>query len=122
MARLSTRTLRVRDVSFRVHYRLLDGDVVIEASTGVRAWRPDAAHLVWAGFNAAADALERWQAPYCGHRPRVGVMWGGFDLSATRYRGAAVTPPAGMQSWRRRTPLAAWDTAASRTLPEGSRP
>jgi len=148
---LATRTLRVRDVSFRVHYRLLDGDVVIEASTGVgavplrtqsvaafyagfvtaaarlglpapgstvaaeipdgpdlnadhevRAWRPHAAYLLWAGFNAAADALERWQAPYRGHRPRVGVMWGGFDLSATRYRGAAVTPPAGRPTFMQR--------------------
>ena len=148
---LSTRTLRVRGVSFRVHYRLRDGDVVLEASTGVRsvplrtqsvaafyadfitaaaelglpapgstiaaeipgaphldaddkvrAWRPEAAHLIWAGFNAAADALERWQAPYRGHRPRVGVMWGGFDLSAARYRGAAVTPPPGRPAFMQR--------------------
>jgi len=141
---LSTRTLRVRDVTFNVHYRLLDGDVVIEASTGVRsvplrtqsvaafytgfvaaaaelglpapgstiaaeipgaphldadqevrAWQAGPAQLIWSGLNTAAGALEQWQAPYRGHRPPVGVMWGGFDLSATRYRGAALTPPPG---------------------------
>jgi hypothetical protein len=139
---LSTPTLRRNDVTFVVHYRLLDGDVVLEASTGTRTlrlrpqaladfyagfvaaaaelgvpapgstitaeikdapaldvdrqerpWDPAAARLVWAGFDAAASALEEWQAPYRGHRPRVGVMWGGFDLSATRYRATAVTPP-----------------------------
>jgi len=140
---LSTPTLRHGDVTFAVHYRLLDDDVVIEADTGVqtialdagsvanffaafvtaagelglppprstitaeidgapaldvdrtpRKWDPDSARLIWAGFNSVAAALERWQASYRAHRPRVGVMWGGFDLSATRYRGAATTPPA----------------------------
>lgn len=140
---LSTPTLRVGDVTFRVHYRLLDSEVSLETSNGtetlalrtqsvadfwvafvaaaaerglpapgsavaaeipgapsldtdrqVRPWQPDAARLVWAGFNAAGSALEQWQAPYRGHRPRTGVMWGGFDLSATRYRGVSLAPPA----------------------------
>jgi hypothetical protein len=140
---LSTPTLRRDGVTFVVHHRLLDDDVVIEADTGVRrlalssgavadffsafvaaaaelglpapgstitaeidgapaldvdravrTWDPSAARLIWAAFNAVAGALERWQASYRGHRPRVGVMWGGFDLSATRYRAAAATPPA----------------------------
>ncbi len=140
---LSTPTLRVAGVTFRVHYHLLDARAMLETSNGTRAiplrtqsiadfyaafvttaaglgipaprsaiateipgaaaldidgevrqWEPEAARLVWSGFNAAADALERWQAPYRGHRPRTGVMWGGFDLSATRYRGAALVAPA----------------------------
>jgi hypothetical protein len=140
---LSTPTLRQGDVTFTVHYRLLDDDVVIETDTGVRAialdsgsvasffaafvaaaaelglpppgstitaeidgapaldvdrtpreWDPGSARLIWAAFNSVAAALERWQASYRGHRPRVGVMWGGFDLSATRYRAAPTTPPA----------------------------
>jgi hypothetical protein len=140
---LRTPTLRRNGVTFVVHYRLLDGDVLIEANTGRRSlplrtqavarfyeafvaaaaelgipapgstitteipgalaldaddlqrpWDPAAADLIWLGFNSAADALEQWQASYRGHRPRVGVMWGGFDLSATRYRAAAVVPPA----------------------------
>jgi len=140
---LSTPTLRHGDVTFAVHYRLLDDDVVIETDRGARTipfdtgsvanffaafvtaagelglppprstitaeidgapaldvdrtprkWDPDSARLIWAGFNSVAAALERWQASYRAHRPRVGVMWGGFDLSATRYRGAATTPPA----------------------------
>jgi len=148
---LATRTLRIGYVTFNVHYRLLDSDVVIEASTGIRsvglrtqsvaafyaefvaaaaelgipapgstitaevadaphldadeeirAWSASAGQLIWSGFNAAADALERWQAPYRGHRPPVGVMWGGFDLSATRYRGAAITPPAGRPAFMQR--------------------
>lgn len=140
---LQTPTLRIRRATFSVHYRLLDGDVLVETDRGTRAvalrtgsvadfyarfvaaaaelglpapgsavtceipgaapldsdgeqrpWDPAVARLVWAGFNSVAGALEEWQAPYRGHRPEVGVMWGGFDLSATRYRAAAVAPPA----------------------------
>jgi hypothetical protein len=140
---LRTPTLRRDGVTFAVHYRLLDGDVLIEADTGARAvplrpgsvaafyaafvsaaaelgvpapgspiaceipgaaaldadhverpWDAMTARLIWTAFDAVAGALEEWQASYRGHRPRVGVMWGGFDLSATRYRAAAVTPPA----------------------------
>ncbi len=42
----------------------------------------------------AGQALGAYQAPFRGHRPRVGVMWGAFDLSATRFNGRSVTPPA----------------------------
>ncbi|MGW1160290.1 DUF5996 family protein [Streptomyces sp. NPDC002513] len=140
---LRTPTLRQPDVTFTVHYRLLDGDVVIEADTGSRTlalpaesvaafyasfcaaaaelgirrpgsslfceipdaptrfeddhverpWDRDAARHIWEALNRAADGLETWQAPYEGHRPRVGVMWGGFDLSATRYRAQPTEPP-----------------------------
>ncbi|MEO6942073.1 MAG: DUF5996 family protein [Terrimesophilobacter sp.] len=139
---LSTPTLRVADVTFRVHCNLLDAEIVLETDRGntsvplrtrsvadtyaefvsaaaslgipapgttiateipgalnfdsdheVRIWDADAARLIHWGFGAASRALERWQAPYRGHRPRTGVMWGGFDLSATRYRGKSVTPP-----------------------------
>ena len=141
---LSTPTLRVADVTFRVHCNLLDAEFVLETDRGsasvplrtqsvadayaefvaaaaslgipapgttiateipgalnfdrdheVRIWDTDAARLIHGGFGAASRALERWQAPYRGHRPRTGVMWGGFDLSATRYRGTSVTPPTG---------------------------
>jgi Family of unknown function (DUF5996) len=50
------------------------------------------ARWISAAYASAADALIAWQAPYRGHRPRVGIMWGGFDLSATRYNGHPVTP------------------------------
>lgn len=139
---LSTPTLRVSDVMFRVHCNLLDAEIVIEADRGVtsipvrtqsvadayaefvaaaatlgipapgsaiaaeipgalhldsdreeRVWDQDAARLLWSGFAHASGALEQWQAPYRGHRPRTGVMWGGFDLIATRYRGVAMPPP-----------------------------
>jgi hypothetical protein len=130
-------------VTFTVHYRLLDGDVVVEtdrderrlplsgesvasfygafcetaAELGIpgprtsliceilgapatfeedhaeRTWDPHAARLMWRAENLAAGGLESWQAPFLGHRPRVGVMWGGFDLSATRHRARPTTPP-----------------------------
>jgi hypothetical protein len=146
---LRTPTLRQPEVTFSVHYRLLDGDVVIEADTGVRTldlagagptgsvssfyrafcekagelgirepassllceipdaasrfaedteerrWDGRAAALVWQGLDLVAHGLETWQASYLGHRPRVGVMWGGFDLSATRYCGRRTVPRAG---------------------------
>jgi hypothetical protein len=139
---LRTPTFRRRDVTFAVHYRLLDGEVVIETDRderrlplsgesvesfyrsfcqagaelgiphprtsliceipgapstfeddhGRRAWDPHAARLMWRAMNLAAGGLESWQAPFLGHRPRVGVMWGGFDLSATRHRAQPTTP------------------------------
>ncbi len=149
---LRTPTLRQPGVTFSVHYRLLDEDVLIEADSGTRTlslthgsvaafhaafceaagelgirppasqlvceipdaapsfdqdvehrhWDGAAAELVWRGFNLVADGLETWQAPYLGHRPRVGVMWGGFDLSSTRYRAQPTLPrpnkPAFMQN------------------------
>ena len=48
---------------------------------------------VWSAFASAARTLTVWQAPYRGHRPPVGIMWGGFDLCATRYTGRTITPP-----------------------------
>ncbi len=65
----------------------------LDADRVHRPWDPRAARGIWAAFNAVAGALEQWQASYRGHRPRVGVMWGGLDLSATRYRAVATTPP-----------------------------
>jgi len=58
-----------------------------------RPYDPAVARRVWAAFASAAAAFVTWQAPYRGHRPPVGIMWGGFDLSATRYSGRLVMPP-----------------------------
>ncbi|MFC7219552.1 DUF5996 family protein [Streptomyces polyrhachis] len=60
-----------------------------------RSWDPEAARTMWEGYDLVAGALEQWQAPFLGHRPPVGVMWGGFDLSATRHRPVPTTPVAG---------------------------
>jgi Family of unknown function (DUF5996) len=57
-----------------------------------RPYEPTVASWVATAYASAADALITWQAPYRGHRPRVGIMWGGFDLSATRYNGQPITP------------------------------
>jgi hypothetical protein len=64
-----------------------------EDDTVRRSWDRDTARLMWRALNLAADGLEAWQAPFLGHRPRVGVMWGGFDLSATRHRALHTAPP-----------------------------
>ncbi|MFD8806896.1 DUF5996 family protein [Streptomyces sp. NPDC059597] len=140
---LTTPVYRRDGVTFTVHYRLLDGDVVIETDDGTRTlslsrtsvadfyahfcdaaaqlgipaphssliceipgaphafeddraervWSAHPARHMWEAFNLAADGLEAWQAPYLGHRPRVGLMWGGFDLSATRFRAQPTSPP-----------------------------
>ncbi|MFE3379492.1 DUF5996 family protein [Streptomyces anulatus] len=139
---LRTPTIRESEVAFSVHYRLLDGDVVIEAETGLqsislakrsvasfyqafcdaaaelgigpprttliceiqgsartfqddhteRTWSPRAARRMWEAWNLASRGLEAWQAPFLGNHPRVGVMWGGFDLSATRHRAQPTQP------------------------------
>lgn len=65
-----------------------------EDDHAARTWDADAARLIWQGFDLVARGLEAWQAPFIGHRPRVGVMWGGFDLSATRFRHQPTKPVA----------------------------
>jgi hypothetical protein len=156
---LRTPTLRQQDVSFAVHHRLLDADVVIEADTGSRTlslssgssiaefyaafcraagelgirppgsellceipdaepsfgddvqqrdWDEEAAQLMWQALDLAAAGLETWQAPYLGHRPRVGVMWGGFDLSATRYRAQPTLPRPGRPAFMQNAELEAY--------------
>lgn len=141
-----------------MHYRLLDGDVVIEADTGSRTvslakgsvasffeefcdaaaelgverprttlvceipdcaptfqgdrvertWDPRAARLMWEAWNIAAGGLEAWQAPFRGNHPRVGVMWGGFDLSATRHSTRPTEPPPGRPVFQRNAQLSAY--------------
>ncbi|MEU1277762.1 DUF5996 family protein [Streptomyces sp. NPDC005805] len=152
---LRTPTLRKPGVTFTVHYRLLDGDVVIEADTGCRTlplgkgsvasfyaafceavaelgvhpprseticeipgsaptfpddraehtWNPHAARRMWEAWNLAARGLEAWQAPFLGNHPRVGLMWGGFDLSATRHRAQPTEPPAGRPPFQQNAQL-----------------
>ncbi|MER6978390.1 DUF5996 family protein, partial [Streptomyces carpinensis] len=58
-----------------------------------RHWDREAARLIWTALDLAAGGLQAWQAPFQGHRPRVGVMWGEFDLSATRHRARPTAPP-----------------------------
>jgi len=155
---LRTPTLRQQEVTFSVHHRLLDADVVIEADTGSRTlslsdgsiaayfaafceaagelgirppgssvlceipdaepgfehdrqerhWDAGAAGLMWQALDLAAAGLEAWQAPYLGHRPRVGVMWGGFDLSATRYRAQPTLPRPGRPAFLQNGELEAY--------------
>ncbi|MFE7672025.1 DUF5996 family protein [Streptomyces albidoflavus] len=73
-----------------------------------RTWDPDAARLMCTAWNLAAAGLEAWQAPYLGHRPRVGVMWGGFDLSATRWRPQRTTPTPGRPAFQQNAELHAY--------------
>jgi Family of unknown function (DUF5996) len=63
-----------------------------DADDEERPYEPTVASWVATAYASAADALTTWQAPYRGHRPRVGIMWGGFDLAATRYNGQPITP------------------------------
>ena len=155
---LRTPTLRQPGVSFSVHYRMLDADVVIEADTGDRTvslvggtiaafyeefreaagelgirppgssvlceipgaapnfgedrehrtWDEGAARRMWQALDLVAGGLERWQAPYLGHHPRVGVMWGGFDLSATRYCARPTLPRSGNPAFMQNGELQAY--------------
>jgi hypothetical protein len=63
-----------------------------DADDEERPYEPTVASWVATAYASAADALTTWQAPYRGHRPRVGIMWGGFDLFAPRYNGQPITP------------------------------
>jgi hypothetical protein len=72
-----------------------------DADTEQRPYEADVARWAAGAFASASTALTAWQAVYRGHRPHVGIMWGGFDLSATRYRGRSVTPPADAPMFQR---------------------
>lgn len=68
--------------------------VDLDVDTARRPWDRRAATAIWSALSVSSAALRAWQAPFRGYRPRVGVMWGGFDLSATRYRARYADPPA----------------------------
>jgi hypothetical protein len=71
----------------------IPGAPPLDEDTEERAYDPDAARRIWSVLAHAQAALLDYQAPFAGHRPRVGLMWGAFDLSATRFSGRAVEPP-----------------------------
>ena len=58
-----------------------------------RRYDPEAARRLCSALALASSALIAYQAPFNGYRPRVGLMWGGFDLSAARFNGRPVAPP-----------------------------
>jgi len=64
-----------------------------EEDTAARPFDAAAADKIWSALASASLALGEYQAPYRGPRPRTGIMWGGFDLSATRYTGRPIPPP-----------------------------
>lgn len=66
----------------------------LDEDTDPRPYDGDLARRAWSAQAHAAAALTAYQAPFRGHRPRVGLFWGGFDVSATRYSGRSITPPA----------------------------
>ena len=72
-----------------------------DGDTEERPYETDVARWAAGAFASASTALTAWQAIYRGHRPGVGIMWGGFDLSATRYCGRSITPPLGVPMFQR---------------------
>ncbi len=68
----------------------------LETDREERPFDAQVARRIWSALASAAGALTVWQAPFRGHRPPVGLMWGGFDLSATRYNGRPATPSSTM--------------------------
>jgi hypothetical protein len=73
----------------------IPGAPPLDEDSDERPYDTAAARAIWAALAHAHDAFTDWQAPFRGYRPRVGIMWGGFDLSATRYNGRPLSPPAG---------------------------
>jgi hypothetical protein len=71
----------------------IEGAPPLDEDTEQREYDPDAARRIWSALAHAQWALLDYQAPFAGHRQRVGLMWGGFDVSATRFSGRSVTPP-----------------------------
>jgi hypothetical protein len=71
----------------------IPGAPPLDEDTEERPYDPAVARIVWSALAGSTAALVEWQAPFRGHRPRVGLMWGGFDISATRYNGRSATPP-----------------------------
>jgi Family of unknown function (DUF5996) len=71
----------------------IPGGPALDQDDEERPYDPAVARRIWAALAHTSAALTEWQAPYRGHRPRVGLMWGGFDLAATRYNGRPLAPP-----------------------------
>jgi len=55
----------------------IPGETRLDLDVKTRQWDEDAARSIWSALSVASRALKKWQAPFRGHRPRVGVMWGG---------------------------------------------
>jgi hypothetical protein len=66
----------------------------LDADVEQRPYDREAATMIAGGLRCAWSALNLYQAPFRGHRHRVGLMWGGFDISAQRFNGRSVQPPA----------------------------
>jgi hypothetical protein len=71
----------------------IQGAPPLDEDTEERPYDPEVARRIWSAFAHVQNALLDYQAPFAGYRPRTGLMWGGFDLSASRFSGRAVTPP-----------------------------
>jgi Family of unknown function (DUF5996) len=71
----------------------IPGAPPIDEDTEARPWDSAVARDIWAALASSSDAFTAWQSPFKGYRPRVGIMWGAFDLSASRYTGRQFNPP-----------------------------
>ena len=79
------------------------------------------ARRAWAALSHAAHALETWQAAYRGHRPPVGIMFGGFDVFAPRFVSDWKTPPSGKPMFMQNSETADY-TAVGFSLGDEKRP
>jgi hypothetical protein len=71
----------------------IPGAPPLDEDAEIRPFDRDVARKLAAALRHASRALDAYQAPFRGHRPRVGLMWGGFDLNASRFNGRQLTPP-----------------------------
>jgi hypothetical protein len=68
----------------------------LDADRELRPFDASAARRAWAALASSSRALIEWQSSYRGPRHSVGIMWGGFDVYASRYNGREVKPPSTM--------------------------
>lgn len=86
-------TLHVPELSNLSEPEVADAPT-LDADVEQRPYDREAAAVIAEALRCAWSALSLYQAPFRGHRHRVGLMWGGFDISAQRFNGRGVQPPA----------------------------
>lgn len=70
--------------------------IPFDEDTTHATYDPGQARRLWQAYLRVGAVYERFQSGYWGKQSPVGLYWGGFDLSMTRYSGRPMPAPEGL--------------------------